>query len=33
VVASQIPRIHVRAEVVGVVVGGFVHGSGHSEIG
>ena len=33
VVASQIPRVHVRAEVVGVVVGGFVHGSGHNEIG
>ena len=33
VVASQISRIHVRAEVVGVLVGGLIHGSGDKEIG
>lgn len=33
VVASQISRIHVRAEVVGILVGGLIHGSGDKEIG
>jgi len=33
VVASQISRIHVRAEAVSVLVGGLIHGSGDKQIG